>query len=311
MTFEWDSMPFYTTQRDSSVLWARPRDVTYFPLTVKNQIGCTTRDSLLVTVVPWPVVDFEEDYEICFGAGTQVDPELEFFPGVGYSYSWIPGSGGKLSDISDPTLSNPVISPEEEGKTRYTLVVTNGICESEAVVQIDVEDEILIEYIYEDLGEFLKIPKTVAFENTTFAPFKYDFLWLVTNLETGVVDSFDTEHLEYEFGEPDLFDVSLYAFDPRLNCVEVFTDEFQFEQVVRPNLITPNGDGLNDYFIIEAPSSQVWVIRIYNRWGGLVYESENYANNWDGESNPAGVYYYEISSEDSEENYKGYLEVVR
>ena len=47
--------------------------------------------------------------------------------------------------------------------------------------------------------------------------------------------------------------------------------------IMIPNVITPNGDGINDYFQITNidyyPNSE---IKIYNRWGKRVYESQNY-----------------------------------
>lgn len=60
-----------------------------------------------------------------------------------------------------------------------------------------------------------------------------------------------------------------------------------------PNVFTPNGDGLNDLFYIENlymhPNSD---LKIYSRWGRLVYESSNYDNSWDGGKVSGGTYYY-------------------
>jgi gliding motility-associated-like protein len=311
LTFDWDSTLSIVGPRDTSIIWVSPSSNIYYFLNVTNPIGCITRDSIKITVIPWPEVEFLEDLEICFGSQVQVNPDLGFFPGVGYSYSWTTSPSGSLAEISDTTISNPIISPINEGKTRYTLSVFNGICESSSEVKIDVEDEILVEYAYEDLGDFLKIPKTVSFENKTASSFKYEYKWLVRNTETGKVDSFISENLEYEFWKPDLYEVSLIATEPKFNCVERYEEEFQFEQVVRPNLITPNGDGKNDYFIIEAPTSQTWQLRIYDRWGALVFESNDYMNNWGGLESQAGVYYYEMWNPERDERFTGYLEVLR
>lgn len=86
-----------------------------------------------------------------------------------------------------------------------------------------------------------------------------------------------------------------------------------------PQFISPNGDNQNDLWIIENielyPQSRV---QVFNRWGGLVYEMENYDNSWDGKSNqsnlklgndylPSGTYYYVIDKGDGENTYTGYL----
>ncbi len=59
-----------------------------------------------------------------------------------------------------------------------------------------------------------------------------------------------------------------------------------------PNVFTPNGDGLNDYFVIENGQYKANTLRIYNRWGMVVYETVNYRNTWRGTDLPDGTYYY-------------------
>ncbi len=70
------------------------------------------------------------------------------------------------------------------------------------------------------------------------------------------------------------------------------------------NLFTPNDDGINDLW--ELPEMESWGVcdvKIYNRWGKLVYSKENYNNTWDGTSNgaglPEGAYYYIIKTENT------------
>jgi gliding motility-associated-like protein len=53
--------------------------------------------------------------------------------------------------------------------------------------------------------------------------------------------------------------------------------------IVAPNVITANGDEVNDTFIIKNLEDYDSVhVMIFNRWGNLVYENENYLNEWDG-----------------------------
>jgi gliding motility-associated-like protein len=59
------------------------------------------------------------------------------------------------------------------------------------------------------------------------------------------------------------------------------------------NIITPNGDGKNDFltfdFIEFFPENH---LMIFNRWGGLIYESHGYSNTWSGVGLSDGTYYY-------------------
>jgi gliding motility-associated-like protein len=56
--------------------------------------------------------------------------------------------------------------------------------------------------------------------------------------------------------------------------------------IAMPNGFSPNGDGANDYFVVQGlenfPNNH---IEIYNRWGNLVYETDHYRNKWEGVSN--------------------------
>jgi gliding motility-associated-like protein len=64
---------------------------------------------------------------------------------------------------------------------------------------------------------------------------------------------------------------------------------------------SPNGDGINDRWNAANGTSctrQIYV-KVYNRYGGLIYRNDNYNNEWDGTYNgkPAadGTYYYVIT----------------
>ncbi|MFN3952379.1 MAG: choice-of-anchor L domain-containing protein [Thermaurantimonas sp.] len=96
------------------------------------------------------------------------------------------------------------------------------------------------------------------------------------------------------------------------------------EEITIPNIFTPNGDGVNDFFIVlklnTHPSAQ---IRIFNRWGDIVFESSNYQNCddanpgacWNGRRNNTGdpvadgVYYYDLVV--GQERYNGSITIMR
>lgn len=77
-----------------------------------------------------------------------------------------------------------------------------------------------------------------------------------------------------------------------------------------PNIITPNGDPLNQYFILENLSDGRVGLEVFNRWGKVVYTAMNYGNNWDGGDLTPGVYFYRVKDECGK-IYKGTLTICR
>ena len=72
--------------------------------------------------------------------------------------------------------------------------------------------------------------------------------------------------------------------------------------IIIPNVITANKDGVNDLFEIKnlKPNSK---LLITNRWGILIFETENYLNNWGGKNMAGdecteGVYFYQLLTVD-------------
>ena len=93
--------------------------------------------------------------------------------------------------------------------------------------------------------------------------------------------------------------------------------------LVITTIFTPNDDQTNDKWEIKGiqnfPHNQV---KIYNRWGNLVYEKAHYMSDWDGYSNgrmvmesgkklPVGTYYYIIDLGNGHEAFTGYLYLNR
>ncbi len=100
---------------------------------------------------------------------------------------------------------------------------------------------------------------------------------------------------------------------PTRSCVVVDTVRVSFLDCpgVVPNVITPNGDGKNDAFVIENVELLPWKLRIYNRWGTTVFQTENYQNDWQAEGHPSGTYYYSLTNGQLKRELKGWIEVLR
>ncbi|MDB4835255.1 gliding motility-associated C-terminal domain-containing protein [Cyclobacteriaceae bacterium] len=76
-----------------------------------------------------------------------------------------------------------------------------------------------------------------------------------------------------------------------------------------PNVITPNGDGANDQFVISGlPENSR--LRVYDRWGVRVFFSENYQNDWDGGVQRSGTYFFELDTPNYG-THKGWVQIIK
>ena len=98
-------------------------------------------------------------------------------------------------------------------------------------------------------------------------------------------------------------------------CSKQFTVPIRFETLSIPNTFSPNGDGINDYWVIPElinyPNAYVIIV---NRDGQTVFESKSFTR-WDGRYRgnplPAGVYFYRIRKAPGAEPVTGWLNLLR
>ena len=56
------------------------------------------------------------------------------------------------------------------------------------------------------------------------------------------------------------------------------------EDIIIPNSFTPNNDAINDIFRVSGSETSKFKIYIFDRWGELIYSSEDRGSGWDGSS---------------------------
>lgn len=158
---------------------------------------------------------------------------------------------------------------------------------------------------------------------STLAAGKADTILVVVNV---LADGSTTTFLNSAYGRARaksglVTDISTTGLNPDLNGNGNPTDSNEreatvlilppsFASVFIPEGFSPNGDGINDLFVIRGVTGLVVSLDVYNRWGNLVYTNANYQNDWDGKPNtgvilgsdtsglPDGTYYYVINLSD-------------
>ena len=155
--------------------------------------------------------------------------------------------------------------------------------------------------------------------SSSLAAGKTDTLTLVLNIAT---DGTQSTYLSSVYASANanadvLKDVSTNGLQPDLNGNGNPSDANESEatpltlpastlNVFIPQGFSPNGDGINDRFIITGTAGQTVSLQVFNRWGSAVYVSTDYKNDWDGISNtnlnvantnqglPDGTYFYVV-----------------
>lgn len=127
------------------------------------------------------------------------------------------------------------------------------------------------------------------------------------------LDSLDIELTGQVFGEEmGTFDVTIIDDCQAEGMVEVIVIPCE---ILIPNVFTPNADGWNNAFHIDGlggyPGS---ILKVYNRWGNLVFESPSYNNTWSPSPEEAseGVYYYilDVNIFDGWERHSGHVTIL-
>jgi len=109
-----------------------------------------------------------------------------------------------------------------------------------------------------------------------------------------------------------------------LNCGNVCHEATVFLRIgddgdcTSPTIFTPNGDGYNDFFVVPCLTSSTYTgnkLTIFNQWGVVVLEENNYQNDWQGTYNgedlPVGTYFYVLNLGDGSEPIVGFLTLER
>lgn len=247
-------------------------------------------------------------------AQVKVDVEEGYGP---YSYYWEEGFGPdrwyELSPMhispTDPSIAiglkaykwYRVEITDSRGCVQYHTFYTRGFPTPEVEIFCDPGDTL-----------YLQNPDaTFSFENHSEDTLAIDhFFW---TFEHDITSTQETPVFTYV--EQGTFYATLTVYDER-GCDTVFTKEIYVNPVKLkiPSVFTPNGDGINDTFVItlssgsdnpnsnstransgERPLNDYYKstdLMIMNRWGRVVYHSTDYQNDWDGGGLADGTYFY-------------------
>ncbi len=259
---------------------------TSFTETFTSSYGCDSTVTYEVIVLP-DVTLSAEDAMICVGESVQLNVTVEGAENV--ELVWTPSSSLSCADCPNP-IASPTVT------TTY-FVSTLG-CGGKIV-----EDTVIV--------EVLPYPGLTASDDVTINLGEVATLTATTEVLGLPIDWYDEEGnlicsdcptIGESPGAPGIYTYVASAAN-QLGCAETDTvvvtvvDPCQVDEIEAANAFTPNGDGFNDRFEIRNSGvSTIGLVQVFNRWGEMVFESNDISDQWDGtfrqEPVNPGVYMY-------------------
>ena len=134
-------------------------------------------------------------------------------------------------------------------------------------------------------------PSLVSFTNNSTTGNNIDYYWYFGNTN----DTSAFEPVDQLYNESGLYSVTLVVSNGNPLCNDTATIILKVEDkpyIIVPNIFTPNGDAINDLFLINSYGYTNLEIFIYNRWGTLITNYNPTQKSWDGSGESEGTYFF-------------------
>ncbi len=268
-----------------------------FLLTVQAVNTCgSASNSRSITVKPYPNANAGNDTTVCVNQPITLSTPT----GTGYMYNWV--TGGTTVNSTHSFTVNPVST-----STYVVTVSVSGGCKTRDTVVVNVQTPTGVAFP-ENVCPLGNNPITLAADSSGSS-----YYWLPGGQTTPSISVNDTG----------VYSVAITM--PGRACARVVTFNVAPEPcpqdlvLAMPNVFSPEGNGVNDFFTpITTGAYADFKVKIYDRWGLLVFESADPFFKWDGTHKgkkcPDGVYYYIVNylqtGKDSQSQ-SGFITLIR
>jgi len=291
VTYKWTGPNFSSADRDPIISNANlVHEGTYF-LTVKIN-GCTSTTQTEVKVTPKVIASTTfNDVTICEGDVIRLEAS------GGDTFKWLPSE-----NLNDPNTATPIASPKKT--TTYSVTVGVGACLDTKNITVTVNpkttgnagaDRRIL------AGQSVQLDGTATGSNAKFSWSPTDYLDDPTILNPIATPPADIT----------------YTLTISSDCNTVTDDVFirVFPKVDIANTFTPNGDGVNDTWIIPAIERFEKIkLEVMTRYGEKVFEANSFKS-WDGKFKgkdlPVGTYFYTLYLGDTAQKFSGWVLLTR
>lgn len=293
-SYKWTGPANFSSAIANPVIPATLSATGKYYLEIADTYGCKNKDSTSVTVRQTPVAQTAGVINAC-----KNDSAVLTASG-GTNYLWSPATGLSATNIASPKafITDTIV---------YTVVVGTNGCSDTASVTVNAQVTPLAnagadKYLFE--GQSTTLNGTASGANLTIS-WTPPIRMIGGNTLTPTVNPVD--NITYKL-----------TVQSGLGCGSASDDVFVrvFKKLVIPSAFSPNGDGINDDWRIDAllayPESSV---SVFDRFGQLVYKSTGYNKPWNGTRSgkplPVDTYYYIIDLKNNLPLVQGSVFIIR
>ena len=255
--------------------------------TVTSTAGCKASTSHNFESYPLPIVSFTNDSSL-----TCELPIINFTNTSQY----------QLGSVFEWNIDNAIYTTlnathQFSGSGNYPVsltITTLDNCVAEAIRNVNITVFPLPQALYSvnpENAPLFNSEVTFADGSANAVSWLWDF---------GDGDTSSLQNVSHFYADPGKYNAKLYVTNVA-GCIDSSAREIFITPFYIPNAFTPNGDGRNETFFDPgyATNVQDLSMNIYNRWGQLVYTSDNLSTTWDGTDSkgnlaPQGVYIYAL-----------------
>ena len=257
--------------------------VAFFPQTTKTYFvtatganNCTGEQTVLVIVNPLPNINAGVDQNACFGYPVTLSGS------EGVTYVW-----------SDGVNNNQAFNPPLGNNTYYVIGTDGNGCKNIDSVLVKVVEAVVAGIDGNPLVGYPGMEVTFTNNSLYGNYFQWDFGNGYTSTTTTSVGNFSV------YGSPGVYDAIITAYNGICEdtaMVKITVLPFPDPIIIIPNVFTPNGDAANSVWWIDVTWGKTIEVTIFNRWGNIMAEMDDFQDRWDGKSKgddaTDGVYFY-------------------
>lgn len=246
-----------------------------YTVDVTSPLGCTSSDEIELTMYTYPVVDLVPDTALCQSQSLELDAG-----NVGLNFSWSTGENTQTI----------VVTTTDD----YSVTVDNNYCFTSDDVTV-IFNPLPINNLPADTMMCFGFPPYYITLDAGNAGATY--IW-----STGE----NTQSIDLDL--PGLYSVGVTT---PFGCTYGFAtivDEICAGSIYIPNSFSPNNDGINDYWKVYGENIEDFNLKLFNRWGELIFETSDLEKYWIGQRRDGdtycenGTYLYQISYRLRDEN---------